>query len=95
MDVRLFALSLVGSFVCLDGQTEIPPLFYRTSSPLGSLPKRGWGKDGWAYGGSIGPRLLPTRCPKEKRRSKDVEIKKKKKEKEKARAREKNENKKT
>ena len=31
----------VRSFVRLFGRTEIPPLFYRTSSPSGPLPKNG------------------------------------------------------
>ena len=33
MDVRSFGRS--------DGRTEIPPVFYRTSSPSGLLPKNG------------------------------------------------------
>ena len=39
--VRLFVCLFVRSLACSDGRTEIPPLFYRTSSPSGPLPKKG------------------------------------------------------
>ena len=38
-DGRSLVRSLARSFVRSDGHTEIPPVFYRTSSPSGQLPK--------------------------------------------------------
>ena len=39
-DGRLDVCSDIWKFVCSDGRTEIPPLFYRTLSPLGSAAQK-------------------------------------------------------